>query len=80
MFRIGMMPMNAIGDAFFNQPIRFAELGAGSLPLKACIDAGLRGGAEYFVIERDDSYDRDPFDCLRDSRTHLIGLGCGGWF
>ncbi|MBQ3223293.1 MAG: sugar phosphate isomerase/epimerase [Clostridia bacterium] len=66
--------------AFFDKPVRFAELGAGSLPLKACIEAGLEGGAEYFLVEQDDSYGRDPFDCLRDSRDHLIALGYENWF
>ena len=72
--------MKAFANAFFAQPVRFAELGAGSLPLKACIEAGLNGGAEYFLIEQDDSYGRDPFDCLKDSRDHLISLGYADWF
>ena len=72
--------MKAFTNAFFAQPVRFAELGAGSLPLKACIEAGLEGGAEYFLIEQDDSYGRDPFDCLKDSRDHLIKLGYADWF
>ena len=72
--------MKAFANAFFAQPVRFAELGAGSLPLKACIEAGLAGGAEYFLIEQDDSYGRDPFDCLKDSRDHLISLGYESWF
>ena len=72
--------MQKFVTAFFNEPVRFAELGAGSLPLKACIEAGLDGGAEYFLIEQDDAYGRDPFDCLRDSRDHLIDLGYADWF
>lgn len=72
--------MKAFANAFFSEPVQFAELGQGNLPLKACIEAGLAGGAEYFLIEQDDSYGRDPFDCLRDSRDHLIKLGYGDWF
>ena len=72
--------MQKFVTAFFDKPVRFAELGAGSLPLKACIEAGLAGGAEYFLIEQDDSYGRDPFDCLKDSRDHLISLGYESWF
>lgn len=72
--------MKAFSNAFFSEPVQFAELGQGNLPLKACIEAGLAGGAEYFLIEQDDSYGRDPFDCLRDSRDHLIELGYGDWF
>ena len=47
---------------------------------KACIEAGLSGGAEYFLIEQDDAYGRDPFDCLKDSRDHPIELGYKDWF
>ena len=72
--------MKQFVSAFFDKPVRFVELGAGSLPLKECIEAGLAGGAEYFLIEQDDSYGRDPFDCLRDSRAHLIELGYESWF
>ena len=72
--------MQKFVSAFFDKPVRFAELGAGSLPLKACIEAGLAGGAEYFLIEQDDSYGRDPFDCLKDSRAHLVELGYESWF
>ena len=74
------LDMKAFSNAFFAQPVRFAELGAGSLPLKACIEAGLAGGAEYFLIEQDDSYGRDPFECLKESRAHLVSLGYEDWF
>ena len=76
----GGMDMKAFTKAFFSDPVQFAELGQGNLPLKACIEAGLAGGAEYFLIEQDDAYGRDPFDCLRDSRDHLISLGYADWF
>lgn len=72
--------MKKFSKAFFAEPVQFAELGQGNLPLKACIEAGLESGAEYFLIEQDDSYGRDPFDCLRDSRDHLISLGYADWF
>lgn len=72
--------MKKFVSAFFAEPVQFAELGKGNLPLKECIEAGLAGGAEYFLIEQDDSYGRDPFDCLKDSRDHLIQLGYADWF
>ena len=78
--RSGGFDQKAFAQAFFNDPVQFAELGQGNLPLKACIEAGLESGAEYFLIEQDDSYGRDPFDCLRDSRDHLISLGYESWF
>ena len=72
--------MKAFANAFFAQPVRFAELGAGSLPLKACIEAGLEGGAEYFLVEQDDTYGRDPFESLKISHDHLVELGYADWF
>ena len=39
--------------------------------LPAAIDAG----AEYFFIEQDDTYGRDPFDCIADSRAYLKSIG-----
>ena len=72
--------MKKFVSAFFAEPVQFAELGKDNLPLKECIEAGLAGGAEYFLIEQDDSYGRDPFDCLKDSRDHLIQLGYADWF
>ena len=72
--------MKAFATAFFDRPVQFAELGQGNLPLKACIETGLESGAEYFLIEQDDAYGRDPFDCLKDSRDHLISLGYADWF
>lgn len=60
--------------------IQFAEVGAGNLDIKACIEAGLTGGSEYFLIEQDTTYDRDEFDSLKISRDNLIKLGFADWF
>ena len=40
----------------FNGVVQFAEVGEGTLPIKDCIEAGLAGGSEYFLIEQDDCY------------------------
>lgn len=60
--------------AFFNT-IEFAELGQGSLNLRAIIEAGKKSGTEYLLIEQDDVYGRDPFICLEESANHLRALG-----
>ena len=72
--------MTKFMNAFFNEPVQFAELGQGNLPLKACIEAGLAGGAEYFLVEQDATYGRDPFESLKISHDHLVDLGYGDWF
>ena len=72
--------MQKFVEAFFYKPVQFAELGTGTLPLKDCIEAGLAGGAEYFLVEQDETYGRDPFECLKTSHDHLVELGYGDWF
>ena len=85
-YRIGevRMPEGPFDPAKFMQAfygiVEFAEVGEGTLPVKECIQAGLEGGSEYFLIEQDDTYGRDPFDSLRISRDNLIAMGYGDWF
>lgn len=64
----------------FTGNVQFAEVGEGSLPIRECIEAGLAGGSEYFLIEQDDTYGRDPFESLKISRDNLIALGYEDWF
>lgn len=85
-YRIGQMKMpegpfdpKTFMTAFSNI-VEFAEVGEGSLPIKECIEAGFAGGSEYFLIEQDDTYGRDPFESLKISRDNLIALGYGDWF
>ncbi len=85
-YRIGemKMPEGPFDFAKFNQAftnvVQFAEVGEGSMPVKECIEAGLAGGSEYFLIEQDDTYGRDPFESLKISRDNLIALGYKDWF
>lgn len=71
--------MSKFVERFYHN-IEFAELGTGTLPIKECIDKGLECGSEYFLIEQDDTYGRDPFESLEISRNHLIELGYEDWF
>lgn len=64
----------------FTSNVQFAEIGEGTLPMKEIIEAGLQSGSEYFLIEQDDTYGADPFDCLAVSRDNLMAMGFGGWF
>lgn len=64
----------------FTNLIEFAEVGEGNLDMKAIMDAGLESGAKYFLIEQDDTYGRDPFDCLEISAKNLRELGYADWF
>jgi len=83
-YRIGQMDLSEVDfkdmakffDKFTNT-IEFAELGEGNLDIKAITEAGLESGAQYFLVEQDDTYGRDPFECLEISANHLRKLGFG---
>ncbi len=66
--------------AAFAGVVQFAEVGEGNLDFEAIIEQSLASGATYLMIEQDDHYGRDPFDCLITSRDNLIGLGYGDLF
>ena len=74
--REGMMKVYAS----MNNIVEFAEVGEGTLDIPACIEAGLNGGSEYFLVEQDMTYGRDPFDCLKTSHDNLVKMGYGDWF
>lgn len=91
-YRIGEMQMpeggwdmtSKEGQAQFSNSfaniVQFAEVGEGTLPIRECIEAGLAGGSEYFLVEQDDCYGRDPFDSLKISHDNLVKMGYGSWF
>lgn len=54
---------------------QFAEVGSGNMNWPAILPAASAAGAEFFFVEQDDTYGRDPFDCLADSRNYLRSIG-----
>lgn len=84
-YRIGQMKMPESNDmskfmAAFANVVQFAEVGEGNLPMKEIIETGLASGSKYFLIEQDDQYGRDPFDCLATSMANIKKLGFADWF
>ncbi|MEQ3551677.1 TIM barrel protein [Pseudonocardia nematodicida] len=59
----------------FGAVIEFGEVGEGNLEWAEIVDQSVASGAEYLLIEQDILYGRDPFECLRISRDHLVSLG-----
>jgi len=55
--------------------VQFAEVGAGNLDFTAIINQATESGAEYLLIEQDDTYGVDIFDALATSRANLVALG-----
>lgn len=54
---------------------QFAEVGQGNMNWPALLPAAEKASAEYFLIEQDDTYGRDPIDCIRESREYLRSIG-----
>lgn len=86
-YRIGKLDLteedkDGKGDFFdkFVNLIEFAEVGEGNIDMKSVIEAGLESGVQYFLVEQDDTYGRDPFECLKTSAENLRKLGYGDWF
>ena len=84
-YRVTALPQEAIDlmaagkvmegyDKFVNI-IQFAEVGQGNMNWPALLPAAEAAGAEYFFIEQDMTYGRDPFDCIADSRAYLTSIG-----
>ncbi|MHA2787650.1 sugar phosphate isomerase/epimerase family protein [Corynebacterium sp. S7] len=61
-------------DKFVNI-VQFAEVGQGNMNWPELLPAAKDAGAEYFFIEQDLTYGRDPFDCIKDSREYLNSIG-----
>lgn len=61
--------------AAFTNIAQFAEVGSGNMNWPAILPAALDAGAEFFFIEQDETYGRDPFDCIADSRKYLASIG-----
>lgn len=64
----------------FTSVVQFAEVGEGTLDMPAIIEAGLQSGGQYFFIEQDDQYGKDPYECLEISRDNLYAMGYKAWF
>ena len=59
----------------FTNIAQFAEVGQGNMNWPKLLPAAQAAGAEYFFVEQDDTYGRDPFDCLKESREYLKSIG-----
>ena len=84
-YRIGELPSTAFealqsGDyagfmQAFTGVVQFGEVGEGNLDWTEIIDQAIASGAQYLLIEQDDQYGRDPYDCLQTSHDNLVALG-----
>lgn len=54
---------------------RFAEIGEGNLNWPAIMQAAQEGGVEWYLVEQDRCYERDPFESLAISYRNLRAMG-----
>ena len=53
---------------------RMAPVGEGNMNWSLIIPALIKAGTEWLIIEQDDCYGRDPFDCLASSLAFVEGF------
>jgi sugar phosphate isomerase/epimerase len=54
---------------------RFAEIGEGNMNWPAIMEAAQESGVEWYLVEQDRCYDRDPFESLAISYRNLKAMG-----
>ena len=54
---------------------RFAEIGEGNMNWPAILQAAQESGVEWYLVEQDRCYDRDPFESLAISYHNLVAMG-----
>lgn len=72
-FLKGRVPCVHLKDMEYGR--KMAALGEGNINLDGVIAACDRAETEYMLVEQDDCYGRDPFDCLRTSYDFLKSRG-----
>ncbi|WP_029488368.1 sugar phosphate isomerase/epimerase family protein [Candidatus Epulonipiscium viviparus] len=59
----------------FNDVVRFAEIGEGNLHIKEIIEVSKTLGTKYLIIEQDQTYGADKYDCYKKSIDNLAKMG-----
>lgn len=60
---------------FLHEIVQYAEVGAGNINWADVLPAAVEAGTEYIFVEQDETYGRDPFDSVRESRDYLRSIG-----
>ena len=48
-----------------------AEIGQGNMNWQGIIEESVNAGIEHFIVEQDDCYGKDPFECLKTSYDYI---------
>ncbi|MBR5452751.1 MAG: sugar phosphate isomerase/epimerase [Clostridia bacterium] len=60
----------------YGRETRMAPVGEGNLDFESILLAAEAAGTDYMLVEQDNCYGEDPFDCLRRSYNNLKAMGC----
>ncbi len=77
----GRVPIIHIKDYAYGDPgdgkirAKMAVVGEGNLNFNRIFQAAEKAGTEYMLVEQDDCYGEDPFDCLKRSYAYLKSQG-----
>lgn len=72
----GRVPCVHLKDmAISGTQARMAPVGEGNLDFDDILDACEQAGAKYLLVEQDDCYGEDPFECLAVSYRNLAARG-----
>ena len=69
----GRLPCIHLKD--FKYDRLYAPIGEGNINFNAVAAAAEAAGTEYMLVEQDDCYGEDPFDCLKRSCQYLKAMG-----
>lgn len=58
-----------------NRELRYAPVGSGNMNFEAILAACDKAEVKYGLIEQDNCYGRDPFECLAESLAYLRSMG-----
>ncbi len=69
----GRIPCIHLKD--FSYGRKYSVIGEGNMNFGAIFNAAADSGVEYMLVEQDDCYGEDPFECLRRSYQYLKSNG-----
>ena len=61
--------------AIVNDEQRMASIGSGSMDFEKILKTAKEVGVEYALVEQDNCYGEDPFECLKKSYEYIKSLG-----
>ena len=69
----GRVPCIHLKDFAYGK--KMAVIGEGNINFDRVFEKAESSGTEYLIVEQDDCYGEDPFDCLKRSYKYLHSLG-----